>query len=161
MSMNISYLPKSATGKRTKPQSKACHKPNHSLDLTIECPLLNPKLPPVTDMEHNLQNCFCYMCTCSKHICPGDYRLKAINPSNHFKTNYKIYYKKPVLVKNSAFKHEDHYSKQEYQTENKTTSQLTYIPHNIEAKEKNISNSRYNSPFRFRGKSTYKSEYKN
>ena len=138
-------------------------KATQSLDLSLdpECPLLNPKLPPVTDSEHNIHSCFCYMCTCGNHQCPGNYRVKGLNPSNHFKTNYKLYFKKPGISKTSIIKRPDQYNKPSQSAENKTISQSSYIPHFIEAVIKEIREPAQISPFKFSGNSVYSSEYPN
>ena len=135
--------------------------PTQSLDLERECPLLNPRLPPVTDSEHNIHSCFCYMCTCGDHQCPGNYRLKHLNPSNHFRTNYKLYFKKPGISKTSIIKRPDQYNKTTMSSENKTISQSSYIPHFIEAKSKDVREPMQVSPFKFSGNSIYSSEYPN
>lgn len=131
------------------------------MDAGANCPLLNPKLPPISENEHNIHSCFCYMCICGKHACPGDYHLASVCPSNHFKTNYKIYFKKPVLSKVALCRREDHYIKPKGSSENKSISQSSYIPHFIEPEVKGIVEVSKGTPFKFRGNSVYHSEYPN
>ena len=159
--MEISKLNKSCTNFKPNLRLNLANEGKINLELSFECPLLNPNLPPVTDMDHNIRNCFCYMCACGKHDCPANYRLKQMCHSNHFKTNYKLYYKKPILIKSKMYKPSDHYVKPNFPIEKATICQSTYIPHIIETKEKEIINNEYIPAFRFRGKSVYASEYKN
>lgn len=35
------------------------------------CKLL--QCPPVGEMNHGIGLCYCQMCTCGEHKCPGDY----------------------------------------------------------------------------------------
>lgn len=126
-----------------------------------ECPLLNLGLPPVTEMEHSIKSCFCYMCKCGKHKCPGEYRLQTKSHSNHFKTNYKLYFRKHVRLDFKINKPEDHNSKVSFPSEGKSTSQLAYIPHSIDQVEKILPENRVVTPYKFRGSSVYHSEYPN
>ena len=38
--------------------------------MSIDCKM--QEMPPIGEMNHNLGNCYCHLCTCGKHICPGD-----------------------------------------------------------------------------------------
>ena len=133
----------------------------NSPQLSLECPLLNLNLPPVTDMDHNIQNCFCYMCKCGKHKCPGDYHSKNLNHSSHFLTNYKLHYKKKVVVPVKFSKQEFSYKQPSFSTDLKSINQSTYVPHELQSIKKTVPETHQNSNFKFRGKSTYSLEYPN
>ena len=55
------------------------------------CPVTNPDLPPVGEMEHLVERCFCYLCTCGKHVCPRAHKQRAISASM-YATNYRVDY---------------------------------------------------------------------
>lgn len=55
------------------------------------CPVTNPDLPPVGEMEHFVERCFCYLCTCGKHICPKVQRRRTTS-SSMYATNYRVDY---------------------------------------------------------------------
>lgn len=38
----------------------------------IECPLNSPDFPPVSEKDHLVGRCYCYLCSCAAHLCPGD-----------------------------------------------------------------------------------------
>lgn len=57
----------------------------------LPCPVTNPDLPPVSEMEHMVDRCFCYLCTCGKHICPRALKQRAISASM-YATNYRVDY---------------------------------------------------------------------
>lgn len=41
---------------------------------TIQCPLNSPDFPPVSESDHLLSRCYCYLCTCEEHFCPNKKR---------------------------------------------------------------------------------------
>ena len=55
----------------------------------------NPDLPPIGEVEHLVERCYCFLCNCGKHICPGASRRKTEIVKSMYATNYKIeYYRK-------------------------------------------------------------------
>jgi len=59
------------------------------------CPLNNPDLPPVGEVEHLVERCYCFLCNCGKHVCPGASRRKTEFVKSMYATNYHIeYYRK-------------------------------------------------------------------
>ena len=56
---------------RARPKS-ADPRPKYSEKRKIECILNKDDIPPICDNEHLLGECYCHLCTCGKHICPGD-----------------------------------------------------------------------------------------
>lgn len=45
------------------------------------CPLERLPIQPVGTSDHYLDRCYCYLCTCGEHICPGDLRKLAAAPA--------------------------------------------------------------------------------
>lgn len=46
----------------------------------VQCALDSLVLQPVGTSDHYLERCYCYLCTCGKHICPADLRKEAGSP---------------------------------------------------------------------------------
>ena len=61
--------------------------------MSQDCKLLD--LPPVGETHHKTGNCYCHLCTCGTHKCPGDY-----NQSDHYlKSALSSIYKKDFTKK--------------------------------------------------------------
>lgn len=55
-----------------------------------QCALESLVLQPVGTSDHYLERCYCYLCTCGKHVCPADLRKAAGSPHVKFEeSNYK------------------------------------------------------------------------
>ncbi|CAG9320839.1 unnamed protein product [Blepharisma stoltei] len=125
------------------------------------CALDDPKLPPVNEMEHTVGQCYCYLCTCGKHKCPGEYKPNTKFAMAQFSTNYKIeYYKKkrfPIvnLVSNPS------YSPNKFPFENITIKRQDYKPHQIEPQKKLEKEGSKDQKLKFAGRSTYDADYLN
>lgn len=52
------------------------------------CPLDNLDHPPVSEIEHLVSECYCHLCTCLLHKCPGDY------PKHHKSPTWQSLYRK-------------------------------------------------------------------
>lgn len=57
-----------------------------------ECVLNDPELPLVVELDHKVGKCFCHLCECGKHICPGNSKLKQKFTKGNFLTSYKVQY---------------------------------------------------------------------
>jgi hypothetical protein len=56
-------------------------------------------LPPVCDNEHMTGYCYCHLCTCGVHKCPGDYKRRLFSASSQFISNYhRNYHRKNSSV---------------------------------------------------------------
>ncbi|CAG9335786.1 unnamed protein product [Blepharisma stoltei] len=74
------------------------------------CALNNPNLPPVSEMEHMVDQCLCHLCNCGKHLCPGEYRRMLKSTSSQFSTTYKLKYPKyppqpPSTARDLSYRH--------------------------------------------------------
>ena len=61
---------------------------------SIACELNRNDIPPLCDYEHTTGDCYCYLCTCGQHQCPGEYKRKIITTRSHFSTSYNHDFKK-------------------------------------------------------------------
>lgn len=52
-------------------------------------------LPPVGEVDHPRGMCYCYRCTCGRHICPGGWKGGATALSSTFRSLYKKDYRTP------------------------------------------------------------------
>lgn len=52
-----------------------------------ECPLSDPNLGIVSDVEHRAGACLCPLCTCGEHVCPG---RRSFNVHMSFRTSYSV-----------------------------------------------------------------------
>lgn len=62
------------------------------------CPLECEDLPLTTEHDHKVFKCYCYLCTCGNHKCPGEMIHKNVSPANAYSTTYHINFrKKPIM----------------------------------------------------------------
>lgn len=59
-----------------------------------ECPLSDPNLGIVTDVEHRAGACLCPLCTCGEHICPGK---RSVSGHMGFRTSYSLAFMPPKI----------------------------------------------------------------
>lgn len=66
------------------------------VDAKVACPVERLRLQPVGTSDHYLGRCFCYLCKCGLHICPGDLRKSAESPTTKrpLKSKYQEEYTK-------------------------------------------------------------------
>ena len=57
------------------------------------CQILS--LPPVSEVNHSIGACYCHLCTCGEHLCPGD-KLKT---SKYLPSSLKSIYKQDYQKK--------------------------------------------------------------
>mmetsp|Transcript_27892 Transcript_27892/g.27573 ORF Transcript_27892/g.27573 Transcript_27892/m.27573 type:complete len:111 (-) Transcript_27892:331-663(-) len=110
-------------------------------------------------MEHMVDQCFCYLCNCRKHICPGDYRRMYKSASSQFSTVYKIKFPKhqlPNLKKNLK----EAYMQNSLPIDLTTTNKNDFKPFPIEPRQRREQNLDH-LKLKFTGKSFYKTEYPN
>jgi hypothetical protein len=64
---------------------------SRTLSLTMEdsCALNEVDIPLVGEVDHSINKCFCYLCSCGKHICPGDYRTRHAGVKLSMASTYK------------------------------------------------------------------------
>jgi len=84
------------------PPISATHPRSPSLQVPVPaadgCPMDNPELPPVGEMEHFVARCYCFLCNCGKHTCPAAARKRTEFLKSMYDTNYKVaYYRKNGL----------------------------------------------------------------
>lgn len=58
------------------------------------CPLEYADLPLVTEHDHLVLKCYCYLCTCGNHLCPAEHISKHLSPSSIFKSTYSVNFRK-------------------------------------------------------------------
>ena len=54
----------------------------------IECPLNNPELPIVSELDHKTGHCYCHHCICGKHSCLAYPKSKTPTWSTQYKKDY-------------------------------------------------------------------------
>ena len=80
-----------------EPRLEALHAPESPTvpSQPENCPMNNHNLPPVGVMEHFVARCYCFLCTCGKHVCPAAARKRTEIVKSMYATNYKVeYYRK-------------------------------------------------------------------
>jgi hypothetical protein len=122
--------------------------------------------PPIGEMNHNLGNCYCHLCTCGEHKCPGDNsRVKKYLPSVLASNYRKDYTKKPPVRSeyplHRPFKREPARSP-DVKMDLRTTTQQDFVPHKIEK----TSSAKYipedhTNVLKFSGNSNYKRDFPN
>ena len=70
-------------------------------DAKAQCPLERLSLQPVGMSAHYLDRCYCYLCKCGQHVCPGDLKKTRTLPKG-WKSHYQETYQsnkdyKPVI----------------------------------------------------------------
>ncbi|OMJ94105.1 hypothetical protein SteCoe_2735 [Stentor coeruleus] len=85
------------------------------------CPLDNPDLPIVSELEHRTGHCYCHHCICETHICPGPVFKLATSARPNYLSAYKIeYVKKPLISETPILP-------KEYKSFLKTSSKINQI----------------------------------
>lgn len=84
----------------------------HDNGNTQLCPLANLNNPPVSEVEHLASQCYCHLCTCLLHKCPGDYPRYHRSPAwqslyckDFKKHSYQATYSKPKHSEYSPSQH--------------------------------------------------------
>lgn len=94
----LAAAPRSRAKTSQSARSHPMHSPRSQRPNTKQmerCPLNNPDLPPVGEVEHLVERCYCFLCNCGKHVCPGASRRKTEFVKSMYSTNYHIeYYRK-------------------------------------------------------------------
>ena len=78
---NLSYRespPRIRESPPSSPPFSGLSLPSDPLLGTIQCPLNSPEFPPVTEADHHIGRCYCYLCTCEEHMCPNKKRRKQL-----------------------------------------------------------------------------------
>lgn len=126
-----------------------------------ECAVNDPKLPPINEMEHRVSQCYCYLCNCGKHKCPGDYNPNRNSSIAQFSTNYKIEYYKKQRYQTSIAINNPLYTPNKNPIESVTIKSQDYKPHKIEPFKKIEKKTYEKSNIKFSGKSCYDADYLN
>lgn len=56
--------------------------------IEVGCDLERYDLPPVGEVDHSRGMCYCYKCSCGKHLCPAVARTKIRALSSTYRSNY-------------------------------------------------------------------------
>ena len=59
------------------------------------------EVPPMGEMNHGIGLCYCHLCTCGEHKCPGDYNKNQRYLKSSMVSDYKKNFTKKPLM-NSA-----------------------------------------------------------
>ena len=65
--------------------------------MSTECKLL--EAPPVGEMNHSLGLCYCHLCSCGEHICPGDAHKNQRYLKSALISNYKKEFNKKAMLR--------------------------------------------------------------
>ncbi|CAG9318870.1 unnamed protein product [Blepharisma stoltei] len=126
-------LPTSPRFNHTSPSPEMPKKDQSS----SSCPLDDPELPAVGELEHAVGYCFCHHCNCGKHECISKSRKLLKTASSAWRTRYKQEFRPRTPEKTWCFKPEDTklgcFAKSNDFT---TTNQHFYKTFQIEKKEK-------------------------
>lgn len=60
--------------------------------MSSDCAILNT--PPVGEMCHEVGHCYCHLCTCGEHKCPGNYNKNIKYLKSAMRSTYKKEYTK-------------------------------------------------------------------
>lgn len=138
----------SANGKKTR-------------ESALSCPLATLELPPVNEMEHTTKRCFCYLCTCKTHICPGANRPPHLISSSQYLSSYNKFYQKYKTEPFNRIAGPVGYELKGKLSSYATTNKEHYKPHQVKPIQlyKKLSVPVMNC--RFAGESSYKQDYAN
>lgn len=94
-----------------------------------ECPLTDPNLDIVSELEHKVGSCLCALCECGLHICPG--RSQRTRKAS-FRTSYRVDYPsvKPCKQPLKPFSSSP-YRPSNYKFEGLTSHQQAYQPYSL------------------------------
>ena len=92
-----------------------------------DCPLNNPEIGVISEVDHNTSTCLCSLCTCHKHICPGTFFHEPY-PKSSYKTQYSTNYQSKVLNKTEKFSYISNFLPIK-PVDFETTNHSFYTPH--------------------------------
>lgn len=122
------------------------------------CELNKDIYPPICDNEHLTGDCYCHLCTCGNHKCPGDYKKQVYSTRSHFSSLYKQNYRKhsSTPVKQSPI---PEFRPAKYAFEGMTTAKKDYIKQEfLHSESCNLDKFNY-KPLKFVAKTSYSSNF--
>lgn len=124
----------------------------------MSCALNKISLPISGEVNHQIGDCYCYLCTCGNHKCPSNSNYRRKSPGM-FQTAYRTAYLKKIPSTTSPIIQQDQLLHSKQKMELKTMHQTDFKPtediFNSPASDKANST----SPFKFYSTSTYQSNF--
>lgn len=115
-------------------------------------------MPPVCDNEHMTGYCYCHLCTCKHHKCPGDYKRKLYSSSSQFISNYhRNYHRKYSSV--TIHKPMPEFKPASFALNSQTTAQEDFDKQEILKSEAFVPNKSSCTPLKFVAKTSYSSNF--
>lgn len=103
-------------------------------DLKAQCPLERLSLQPVGMSAHYLDRCYCYLCKCGAHRCPGELRGEQQGSHRGWKSHYQEMYTGKEGTRVKGMKPEWECSlPRPTQMDLRTTKQMDFRPPNTRA----------------------------
>lgn len=135
--------------------------PTKSLKISKICPLNDPDLPAVGEMEHAVGYCFCHHCVCGKHVCTNKSRLSLKSASCNYNTIYKQEFIEKSSHKNFFFKPgESKLASTQKSADFATTNQQFFKSFKVEKKEE-TKDKKAKSGLKLDSRSSYKKDFIN
>ena len=115
-----------------------------------ECPLTDPDLAIVSELEHKVGTCLCALCECGQHICPG-------RPQRTFKASFLTSYRSDYTSRRPRrtrmqYSSASPYRPSLFKLDSTTSHKHAYQPYSLPKRE--VSQSRSTSPLLVRSVSS-------
>lgn len=130
-------------------------------DNSSKCVLNDNDVPLIAETDHFTRRCFCHLCTCEQHQCPGANFRSGISTSAAFTTIYnKDYKRKTAPNYKEARRSLNLYHSNSQPMDFKTTNRIDFKPYKIEKTEP-VKRDVQQPNLRFASRSLYNSEFPN
>jgi hypothetical protein len=124
------------------------------------CFLDNADLDFVTEVDHMLNYCYCFKCTCGKHLCPR--QSPKGYPKSTFKSYYQQNFKRHAICRRPATS-ANPYRKNQFKLDSETTKSRDYqawTPEKV-LKVSSATSTPTTSKYRLSSNTTYKQDFTN
>jgi hypothetical protein len=148
----------------TRPKSADPRPKNVSLKIqhpkksSKRCGLEEDIIPPVAEQDHYTGDCYCYLCTCGQHPCPGEHKRKLFSTRSHFSTSYQQDFKR-YTSQVTALKPFPEFQPAKYEFDAITTSKSAFSKPDLTFNGSRSSEKLSYKPVKFVAKSSYSSNY--
>jgi len=130
---------------------------------SANCTLNKEDIPPVTEMEHLVSQCFCHLCDCGEHLCPADTKGLTQFTSSQFSTSYKLNFrnhKSPEPSKPNLVKDVKQYRPNNFKFDSLTTQRESYQAFQVQPPQYPKTEEKKPYPY-IMGRSSYQAEFMN